>query len=273
MAAKKTGNTKAKPKKRTTTRKTARGGSVWWTLLTFSLLIGSAALALYVYYLDIELRKSFSGHHWQVPAKVYASPLELYPGHPLNEKDLEGELQKLGYQSRATLDGPGTYHPEKQRIELYTRLFRFWDGEEPARKMALLFEGGHIQKIQSIDTSTEQPVLRLDPRLIGGIYPSQQEDRLLLKFDELPKSFVNGLLAVEDREFWNHYGVRPISILRAMVENIKAGAMVQGGSTITQQLVKNFFLTSERSLRRKFNEAIMALLMEYHYSKRDILEA
>ena len=109
--------------------------------------------------------------------------------------------------------------------------------------------------------------------MIGGIYPKNLEDRILIKIDQVPPYLLETLVAVEDRDFYSHHGVSPKSIARALWVNTSAGAMRQGGSTLTQQLVKNFFLTNERSLSRKLNEAMMAMLLELHYDKREILEA
>src|SRR5690606_21534376 len=108
---------------------------------------------------------------------------------------------------------------------------------------------------------------------IGGIYPAHNEDRILIRLDQAPPYLVEALVAVEDREFFQHFGISPKGIARAAYVNIAAGGVVQGGSTLTQQLVKNFYLNSERSLVRKGTEAIMAVLLELHYSKEAILEA
>jgi penicillin-binding protein 1B len=113
----------------------------------------------------------------------------------------------------------------------------------------------------------------MDPVQIGSFYPTLKEDRILIKLDETPQQLLQGLFSTEDRDFYNHYGLSPKGIIRAMWTNVKAGGMVAGGSTITQQLVKNFFLTNERSLVRKINEALMAFILEYRYSKNEILEA
>ncbi|MEO5344531.1 MAG: transglycosylase domain-containing protein, partial [Gammaproteobacteria bacterium SHHR-1] len=103
--------------------------------------------------------------------------------------------------------------------------------------------------------------------------PAHREDRVLVRYEEIPQTLIGGLLAAEDREYFDHFGVSIKGIARAMLANIKAGRTVQGGSTLTQQLVKNFYLTSERSLKRKANEALMAILLDYFYSKEDILQA
>ena len=114
--------------------------------------------------------------------------------------------------------------------------------------------------------------MRFEPKLIGKIYPKHNEDRVLVTLSETPKHLVDGLIAVEDRRFYEHVGIDPVGILRAMISNIRHAGFKQGGSTLTQQLVKNFFLSHEKTFRRKFNEFIMALLLEYHYSKDQILE-
>ena len=115
--------------------------------------------------------------------------------------------------------------------------------------------------------------MRIEPVLIGNFYPSHKEDRVLVRIQDVSPALLNGLLAVEDKKFYEHQGVNPLAIARAMIANLKAGHAVQGGSTITQQLVKNFYLTNERSWERKAKEAIMAFLLELRYSKREILEA
>ena len=113
----------------------------------------------------------------------------------------------------------------------------------------------------------------MEPPIIGRIYPAHREDRVLVKLDQVPVSLIKGLIVVEDRSFYSHHGINPKAIARALWANIKAGATVQGGSTLTQQLVKNFFLTNKRSLWRKANEAVMSILLEWHYDKQEILEA
>lgn len=115
--------------------------------------------------------------------------------------------------------------------------------------------------------------MRFDPVFIGGIYPAHHEDRLLVKLDEVPELLPKILVAVEDRKFYDHYGIDPLAIGRAFLANLRAGRSVQGGSTITQQLVKNYFLTNERSLWRKFNEVIMSVLLDLHYQKNEIMQA
>jgi penicillin-binding protein 1B len=231
-----------------------------------------AALAVYVLYLDVTIQTQFEGKRWALPARVYASPLELYPGKKISAAQLSEELMALNYR-HGNLNEPGSYLRDRERIELITRPFAYWDGAQPALRMAVTFSGKQITGIENLDTGQSPPLARLDPLLIGGIYPAHNEDRVLVKLNEVPPALVRALITVEDRNFYEHHGVDPRGIARALWTNLRAADAVQGGSTLTQQLVKNFYLTSDRTLRRKATEAIMALLLDAHYLKDEILEA
>lgn len=227
---------------------------------------------LYALRLDPGVRAKFEGTRWALPARVYARPLELYAGLALAPDAFEGELVRLNYRQADSLERPGTYRRNGGEFELHTREFDFWDGTEPSRTLSVAFDGERIAGLAA-PAGPEPALVRLDPVLIDSIYPTHNEDRVLVRRSEMPDLLVGTLLVVEDRSFPTHIGVDLVAIARAMLYNVRAGTVVQGGSTLTQQLVKNFFLTDERTLRRKFNEAIMAVLLEIHYSKTEILEA
>ncbi|MDN5870808.1 MAG: penicillin-binding protein 1B, partial [Nitrococcus sp.] len=150
---------------------------------------------------------------------------------------------------------------------------RFWDGEVRSRILRVRFNNNRVAVVRNVRDGSELPLVRLDPAHIANIYPAQREDRILVRLEQVPQPLVEALIAIEDRRFLQHHGISLVGIGRAIVADIRAGAWVQGGSTLTQQLVKNYFLSNERTLWRKFNEAIMAILLEVHYSKREILQA
>ncbi|TWI50892.1 penicillin-binding protein 1B [Pseudomonas duriflava] len=235
-------------------------------------LVCLVVLAGFSIYLDAIVQEKFSGKRWTIPAKVYARPLELFSGLKLGKDDFLTELDALGYRREKTVEGPGSVSVAGSSVELNTRGFQFYEGEEPARSIKVRFSGDYVSGLSSSDGSS-LAVARLEPLLIGGIYPAHNEDRILVKLDQTPKSLIDGLVAVEDRDFWTHHGVSLRSIGRAVWVNMSSGQLRQGGSTLTQQLVKNFYLTSERSLTRKATEAMMAVLLELHYDKKEILEA
>ncbi len=240
-------------------------------LLKLGLVLTVIAAAGLVY-LDAQVRSKFEGKRWALPAKVYARPLELYPGQAIAMSELKQELKTLNYRFVRSADQPGAVEWASTRARIHSRGFDFPDGAEPSRNMLLTFSGDRLQSIKSSD-GRALPLVRLEPMLIGGIYPKSNEDRDLIKLDEAPPHLAQALVTVEDRAFYDHWGVSPKGIARAMWVNIRAGRFVQGGSTLTQQLIKNFYLTSERTLSRKLLELPMAMLLELHYDKEEILEA
>ncbi|MDP3694656.1 MAG: transglycosylase domain-containing protein, partial [Desulfocapsaceae bacterium] len=247
-----------------------------WTVFTIAVplvLLGCVAFGVYVTHLDKVIRQKFDGKRWALPAVVYARPLELYPDLPLSAGMLEDELQLAGYRQDKAAKDPGGYDLAGNVMHLVTRDFAFPDGVEKSARITVEFAGSVVRKITHSDTGADIALARIDPARIGSFHPLENEDRIVFKREELPDLLVKTLLAVEDQRFYSHVGVDPLGILRAMLANIRAGKMVQGGSSLTQQLVKNFFLNNERTLQRKLNELIMALLLEIHYSKDEILTA
>jgi len=258
-------NTK-KPKRKST--------SHWFRNLFLSLFVGSLFVFVsYLGYLDYNVRKQFEGKRWAIPARVYASPVELYAGYALSAEKFEELLTILQYREDVNLSAEGTYFKDGLQISVKTRDFAFWDQQQPSMSMLLNFTDTGIESITDLTKAQDIAIIRMDPVQIGSFYPTIKEDRLLIKLEEAPESLVKGLLASEDRDFYQHFGVSMRGIARAMWTNVRAGGMVQGGSTITQQLVKNFYLSNERRLSRKVKEALMALILEYRYSKNEILEA
>jgi len=241
----------------------------WILKLSVVALVILAGVAIY---LDAVVQEKFSGKRWTIPATVYARPLELFVGQKLDKEDFLTELDALGYRREKSLSGPGTVSVASNAVEMHTRGFRFYEGVEDSQRIRVRFSGDFVAGLARMDGS-DLPVARLEPLVVGGLYPAHNEDRILIKLDQVPPYLVETLVAVEDREFFNHFGVSPKSIARAVWVNLTAGEVRQGGSTLTQQLVKNFYLTNERSLSRKATEAMMAVLLELHYDKPEILEA
>jgi penicillin-binding protein 1B len=243
-----------------------------WGRLLALLFLFSLAGGIYLLYLDHTVRVKFEGKRWAIPARIFGRPLELYPGAAVTPKQLVAELQRLGYRRVRQADMEATWSYNAARYRVRTRSFRFWDGEQPSRDLDIRFSGNRLQALKD-GAGRDLALAQLEAPEIGSIYPSHNEDRVLVKRDELPEVLVQALIGTEDRSFYEHYGVSPRAIVRALWANIKARDVVQGGSTLTQQLVKNFYLNHERTLWRKTNEALMALMLDAHYEKDAILEA
>jgi penicillin-binding protein 1B len=266
------------PKKRKTSRKRKNqpkknNKSLLKRWLAQLIVISACVFLSYCVYIDFQIRKEFEGKRWSVPARVYAQPLELYAGREYDQNLLVKRLKNVGYQSVSRLTGPGQFRSRVSAIELYTRQFYYWDGIERARKIQVQFKNKRITAVSELDNGQTVHIIRLTPMLIGKIFPLHDEDRVLITYDEIPEPLIQALIAVEDRNFFDHIGLDPKGILRSIFANLLAGKVAQGGSTLTQQLIKNMFLTRERTFSRKINEMLMALMLEYHYSKQNILSA
>lgn len=238
-------------------------------------MLGVLALTAWVIYLDAVVRDRFEGRMWSLPAQIYARPLLLNNALLLSESNLLLELNMLGYKSVQQMTKPGEYVKSGSHFQIYLRAFAFPDKKRAAERISFDLEDQRIKRLGHRDALgyvSALPQVRLDPLKIGGFYPAQAEDRELLKLDEIPQRIQDGLIAVEDKDFYHHHGVAFLSIARAAWANFRAGKVVQGGSTLTQQLVKNLFLTRKRSYVRKLNEVLMSWLLEFHYSKSLILE-
>ncbi len=265
-SAKKVAAKKAPPKKLATKPTSKKKGLLLRLFIVFVVIVGGVVI-----YADAIITSKFDGKRWSIPAKVYSRALELFDGAELSVDQLRRELQWLNYRESFGDIKRGSFRQRGDSFEISSRGFDFWDGRESAHYVSLSIRNNKIRRLE-VDGQRNE-VVRLEPVLIGGIYPAHNEDRVLVSFDQVPPKLVHALLAVEDRDFYDHWGVSIRGIARALWTNVKTGAVKQGGSTLTQQLVKNFYLTSERTLTRKATEAAMSLLLEMHYDKDDILEA
>ena len=243
-------------------------------------IFGFVALLGFTAYSDIKIRKQFEGQKWALPAHVYTRPMELYLGQRLDRQQLEEELIELGYQARNDISRVGSYSFRTDELLIHQREFQFWDEAQSQQKVRIILDGNTIREIQlsppsgSISNAAKQTeIIRIEPRLFGSVSPLSHEDRTLLKLEDVPQGLVDALIAIEDRQFYSHFGINPFGIARALIRNVSAGKVVQGGSTLTQQLVKNYYLNSDRTIRRKLQEMLMAILLEFHYSKEEILQA
>lgn len=247
----------------------------WRRRLTWVLGLGLVIMSAWLLWIDYQVRRDFQALQWALPARIYARPAELYTGAWLSANDLTSYLQQLGYRQVDSVSGPGEYQIQAQQLRLQTRGFQFWDGAEPSVMVQLDFDGMRISRVSAADPAraTELPLVRLEPVEIAQINPDTGEDRLPVSLESVPDALVNAIIAVEDQRFYQHWGVDPRGILRALWVNLRRGEVTQGGSTLTQQLVKNLYLTQDRTLRRKIAEAVMALALELHFSKDDILAA
>lgn len=230
-------------------------------------------LAIWVAWLDSRVRGAFSEGDLPGPSRVYSRPLELYAGKQLTLSAFREALDRRGYVPVERVGQSGQFAVSDGRVTVALRAFRFLDGTRSARRLRVTFRGSRVVGLRDAEGGQPVPVVRLAPLPIGTFYGPRYGDRAPLSLADVPPLLQRTVLLVEDRDFFDHVGLDPKGILRALWENLKAGGVVQGGSTLTQQLVKSRFLHNQRTWLRKLQEAVMALLVEWHYEKSTILRA
>ncbi len=244
----------------------------FWRVTLFTAIVALGAGAAYYVYLDHRVTRQFEGRRWTLPAHVYAAPLELYAGASLSQADIRHELERLQYRRVERLERPGTYRLQGARIDVALRPASFADETRPAFILTLQSGANALESLRD-STGKELPIVRLEPLMIGSIFPIHGEDRIVVTPDEVPPLLPQALKAVEDRRFDTHHGVDPEALLRALWVDMRAGQFEQGGSTLTQQLVKSYFLDPRRAVSRKLEEAVMAFALESHFAKSDLMNA
>ncbi|MFQ5876981.1 MAG: PBP1A family penicillin-binding protein [Acidobacteriota bacterium] len=238
--------------------------------------LGLAAIMaglLSVAFVDANWR--FSHQEAAAPTRLYCAPFPLEAGAKALRSDLAERLTRLGYRQvdRAPTT-PGEFRSRFRSFEIYLRAFDYPDGRFPATRVRVPIRFDRIGRPHHIDSGAALPGLRLEPEPLGVLSGETHEERAPTAIDALPDVLLSAVVAVEDRRFYRHPGVDPKAVARALFANIRSGEVVQGGSTITQQLAKNLYSNSgRRTLVRKVWETLAALSLEAFRSKRDILEA
>jgi penicillin-binding protein 1B len=248
----------------------SRGRRWWWYVLFLLVCMGMIGSG-YFYYFSAEIKDRFASRKWSVPARVFSATTPLYPGQSLSISTMEQMLVKRNYRPSSGKElHAGEFRRGANSVTAFLREFRFPGKEIAAQQVEFRFARDSLATI--IGPQGALPFLELEPVDMARLFGSTRESRLLISIQQVPRYLVDAVIAIEDHRFLEHRGVDWWGILRALWTDVRTGRFAQGGSTITQQLVKNYFLTSERTLRRKIVEACMALVLESSYSKDDILE-
>jgi penicillin-binding protein 1B len=241
---------------------------ITWTVgVLFALFI---LLAIWVYRESVS---TFEVRRLSLPTRIYADYTPLKAGITLSGDDLLEKLERLGYRQTDSLAQAGEFVPGRGEIDLFTREFNHPTGKYPSQPVRVSFRGSLIDNVVSLRQAGAIENAALEPELLTSILSDQLENRRPVTLDQVPKSLQDAVVVVEDVRYWHHPGVDPLGVFRALFRNVRAGGVVEGGSTLTQQLVKNYYLTAEKTPKRKIVEAFMAVILDAKYSKREILEA
>ena len=234
----------------------------------------SAAFAVYLFILYWVVVGKFESHRWNLPSRVYSDSVYLYPGAELPPEALEEALARRGYKPvRLKLSGPGDYTHIGSTFTIGLHSFDYPWERFAGGTLEVVYSGRTIDHLTQLPENKETVSARLEPEVVATLFDEKMEDRSLITLDQIPPTLIDAIVCMEDERFWRHFGVDPLALVRALLTNILHGRVVQGGSTLTQQLVKNFFLSSERTYIRKFHELWMAFILEARYSKEEILTA
>jgi len=235
-------------------------------------ILGVLAASLYCWQLTGRVEKRFSGRKWQIPSVIYSDTTLLYPGRKIHWPSLHEKLTGIGYRESASAPRKkGDYRPVKDGLEIYLNDLTVPGKIRFGFPVLLTFKGGGIDSMVRRDSGQAIPILELEPEALMRYFGKEREIRQVVAIDEIPESLQYAVMAAEDARFYTHHGIDPRGILRAVYTNLRHGAIRQGGSTLTQQLAKNYFLTPERTFSRKLNELFISLAIEFKYGKDEIL--
>ncbi|MGA7794580.1 MAG: PBP1A family penicillin-binding protein [Candidatus Acidiferrales bacterium] len=215
----------------------------------------------------IDLR--LSGHIQQTTAKIYAAPMRIYTGESLSLADMANHLQRAGYSELDVAGTPGRYIQHGNEIEIRPSSESYFG---PKNRLVVDFSGAEIQKIRSMDNGAAVDSAEVEPELLTALFDSSREKRRAISYNDIPKILRDAVLSVEDRRFFEHPGFDPVRILGAAWADLRHGARVQGGSTISMQVARSFFFSTDRTWRRKVAETIVALELEHRFNKQQIFE-
>jgi penicillin-binding protein 1B len=244
---------------------------LFWAAVTLVVVF-----VIYIIHAASVVTDRMAGKKWDLPSRIFGASPVIYPGAPIHEKDLAQYLTGLGY--RPTKSRPvqaGQFQKDSSGYEIGVRKFRDSTGEHAELRLELRISGGRVDQMYSRkgEGGEELFTATLEPEMIAEIFPPHREQRKLVRLNEVPEALKNAIVMMEDRSFYTHHGVSFRGIFRAIYANLRGRRLSQGGSTLTQQLMKNFFLTPERTLSRKVRELVMTVITEIFYSKEEILEA
>ncbi len=258
---------------------TPEAGAPAWRRHLLTAMLAACALAAgflvpYTIHLNNRVTERFGALQWQIPTRVYARPLQLQPGLAMDARTLKTELDAAGYQEDGEGRRQGSYHADGRRFTISSRGYADIDGQVPARRIEVTLGGGKVARLRDAEGGKALKAARLDPARIATLYGQRQEERRLVRIEEVPELLTTSLQAVEDRDFARHHGIDVSGMMRAALVNLRSGEKRQGASTLTQQLARSGLLGigKEQTWTRKFNEILYAMLLEARYDKRTILE-
>jgi penicillin-binding protein 1B len=244
-------------------------------LTVVSLFVFYAAAILIYHYFDFSRRidQRLRGEREEKPAWIYARPLELHVGQRITGDEVATLLNAIRYQKTSgRLEAPGTFATSPGEVHLHIRRRTPTGGQVSGATVTVSFRDKWIDDIRKTPGDGRVTRVELEPVPVTPLFGKDRAKQRWVPLSDIPEHLIHAVVATEDRRFFEHTGLDPVGILRAAWEDLRAQEVRQGGSTLTQQLVKNYFLTPERTVRRKLLEAFLSIILESRVSKEEILE-
>ncbi|HVO60615.1 MAG TPA: PBP1A family penicillin-binding protein [Terriglobales bacterium] len=234
--------------------------------VTLSLLVFGFFSYFYVKY-DRIIEKRFKGPVFSTSALIYAEPKTVKIGEEFDAKQIAALLRHAGYSSTDGESQLGTYHVKKDGIEITPGPQSYHTPDSAT----IHFSDGEVDRITS--KSGELGAYELEPELVTSLFDAEQRSkRQLVKYKDIPKVMVDAVTSIEDRRFFQHSGVNFVRLAEATWVDLTHQRHEQGGSTITMQLSRAFFLTPQKTVKRKLIEMLIAIELERKFSKEQIFE-
>ncbi|MBW3671858.1 MAG: PBP1A family penicillin-binding protein, partial [Acidobacteria bacterium] len=242
--------------------------TISWSVIIIGILVVVAAVFVY-----FDAVKRFEVRRVSLPTRVYSDQQPLRPAVAIGSAELESKLGRLGYRSVEQIEASGEFNRDGGEFDIYLRGYEHPEGARQPSRVVVRASEDSIESVTRHGTGEPVETVSLEPELLTSILSDRLENRQPVTLEQVPQHLIDAVIVTEDARFFRHPGVDPFGIVRALLRNVRAGGVAEGGSTLTQQLVKNYYLTGERTLRRKLVEAFMAIILDAKYSKEEILSA
>jgi penicillin-binding protein 1B len=246
-----------------------------WTGLTIAgtfavvLLVGTGVFLHYWFSFERMMDMRLSGQVFGQAAEVLSAPGQIEVGQPLGPQQLVDYLQRAGYTEQADNFSPGWYQATGSFVEIHPSKSSYFEG---ANALRVDFAGGKVAAIRQLDGGQTTTAAQIEPVVITTLFGSSRVKRRVVHYDELPPTLIHAVMAAEDKRFFEEPGFDLRRIIAAALVDLRLGRKAQGASTITMQVARSFFFTQARTFHRKFEEALMALELEHHFTKQQIFD-
>ncbi len=248
---------------------TSRPGLTLLGTAVFFLLLGFGVFTYYYVKYARMIDRRLSGGVYQSTSRIYTTPARIFVGQAVTAGELANYLQRAGYTETQVDGTAGRFALHGAALEIRPSAESYFS---KANALRVDFAGREIRRIRSLDNGADLASADVEPELLTNLFDSSRTKRRPVRFEDLPKVLVDAVLSAEDKRFFEHPGFDPFRVLGAAWADIRHEKITQGASTISMQVARSFFFSTQRTWRRKLAETLVALQLERRFSKSQIFE-